>query len=55
MTFIESVKTATFNKYATFDGRASRSEFWWYILFTFLIHTLGAVIFYTFFNSSEEY
>ena len=35
MTFFESIQTC-FKKYATFAGRASRSEFWWWILFTFL-------------------
>jgi uncharacterized membrane protein YhaH (DUF805 family) len=32
MTFLESIKTC-FNKYATFDGTASRSEYWWFVLF----------------------
>lgn len=35
MTFGESIKTC-FSKYAEFNGRASRSEFWWWFLFTFL-------------------
>ena len=30
-----SIKTC-FNKYATFSGRASRSEFWFFVLFNFL-------------------
>lgn len=36
MTFSESISTC-FIKYATFDGRASRPEFWWFILFTWLV------------------
>jgi len=32
MQFQEAVKTC-FNKYAEFKGRASRSEFWWFVLF----------------------
>ena len=32
MSFIDSIKTC-FGKYATFSGRASRSEFWWFVLF----------------------
>ncbi len=36
MTFGESISTC-FSKYATFSGRASRSEYWWWQLFTFLI------------------
>lgn len=35
MTFGESISTC-FKKYVVFDGRASRSEFWWFALFTFL-------------------
>lgn len=36
MTFGQSIQTV-FRKYAEFDGRASRSEFWWWILFTALV------------------
>ena len=32
MTFIESIQTC-FQKYATFDGTARRSEYWWFFLF----------------------
>ncbi len=35
MTFTESISTC-FSKYATFDGTASRSEYWWFILFLVL-------------------
>jgi uncharacterized membrane protein YhaH (DUF805 family) len=35
MTFGESINTC-FSKYADFNGRASRSEYWWWVLFTFL-------------------
>lgn len=35
MTFGESIQSC-FSKYADFDGRASRSEYWWFSLFTFL-------------------
>jgi len=35
MTFFESIETC-FRKYATFDGTASRSEYWWFFLFTSL-------------------
>lgn len=35
MTFTESISTC-FNKYATFDGTASRSEYWWFMLFLVL-------------------
>ncbi len=36
MTFGDSISTC-FSKYAVFDGRASRSEFWWWVLFTFMV------------------
>jgi len=35
MTFTESISTC-FKKYASFDGIASRSEFWWFFLFLLL-------------------
>jgi len=35
MTFIESVQTC-YQKYANFDGTASRSEYWWFALFYFI-------------------
>lgn len=31
MTLTDSIQTC-FNKYATFTGRASRSEYWWFML-----------------------
>ncbi|WP_442783095.1 DUF805 domain-containing protein [Collimonas fungivorans] len=36
MTFTESIKVC-FSKYADFNGRASRSEYWWYVLFIVLV------------------
>ena len=36
MTFGEAIRTC-FSKYATFEGRASRSEYWWFFLFNFLV------------------
>jgi uncharacterized membrane protein YhaH (DUF805 family) len=35
MNFGESVSTC-FRKYADFNGCASRPEFWWWVLFTFI-------------------
>ena len=50
MTFTQSI-TVCFQKYIVFSGRASRSEYWWFFLFTFLVRIatfwipfLGAVI-----------
>ena len=39
MNFQTSVKTC-FKKYATFDGRASRSEFWYFYLFTYGLYAI---------------
>jgi len=36
MTFTESISTC-FRKYATFEGTASRSEYWWFCLFLVLV------------------
>ncbi|MDB6001923.1 MAG: Integral rane protein [Rhizobacter sp.] len=35
MTFQDSIKTG-FQKYAEFRGRATKTEFWWWVLFIFL-------------------
>lgn len=37
MGFVDTVKMVLTQKYAAFSGRASRSEFWWFILFYFLV------------------
>ena len=44
MTFGDSIKTC-FSKYADFNGRASRSEFWWFALFNFLVSLVLGFIF----------
>ena len=43
MNFQTSIKTC-FTKYATFSGRASRSEFWFFCLFCFLGGIVGMII-----------
>jgi uncharacterized membrane protein YhaH (DUF805 family) len=43
MNFGDSIKTCL-SKYADFNGRASRSEYWWFMLFAFLICAAGATI-----------
>lgn len=37
MTFTESISTCM-KKYATFDGTASVSEYWWFVLFTIIVN-----------------
>ena len=36
MTFADSIKVC-FSKYADFNGRASKPEFWWWVLFVFVV------------------
>ncbi|PZU45192.1 MAG: DUF805 domain-containing protein [Sphingomonas sp.] len=43
MGFTDAVKTCL-SKYATFSGRASRSEFWWFYLFFILASMVTGVI-----------
>jgi uncharacterized membrane protein YhaH (DUF805 family) len=43
--FIDAIKRG-FKKYATFAGRASRSEYWWWTLFTFLTYTVLGLLAY---------
>ena len=45
MTFGQSIKYC-FSNYATFNGRASRSQFWWFILFTTIVSLILAVPYY---------
>lgn len=35
MSFFDSIQTC-FRKYASFDGRATRPEYWWFVLFLVL-------------------
>ena len=37
MGFKEAIESALKQKYATFSGRASRSEYWWFVLFVILV------------------
>ena len=43
MGFEEAVRSAL-NKYADFNGRASRSEYWYYVLFVFLVSLAISVV-----------
>ena len=40
MSFGQSVRVVLFKKYATFKGRASRSEYWWWYLFFVLAQVI---------------
>ena len=43
MNFGEAIKSV-FSKYATFSGRARRSEFWYFMLFNFLVSLVLSLI-----------
>ncbi|MBA4216899.1 MAG: DUF805 domain-containing protein [Proteobacteria bacterium] len=45
MTFQDSIRTC-FSKYADFSGRASRSEYWWFFLFSILVSLVAGAIGY---------
>ncbi len=47
MSFTTAVKTVL-GKYADFQGRASRSEFWWFYLFTVLVNLVFYIPFVIF-------
>ncbi len=43
MTFGNAVRSV-FHQYAGFTGRARRSEYWYFVLFTFLVYVAAAVV-----------
>jgi uncharacterized membrane protein YhaH (DUF805 family) len=43
MTFQESIRVCL-SKYADFNGRASRPEYWWFVLFIFLGSLAASVV-----------
>jgi uncharacterized membrane protein YhaH (DUF805 family) len=43
MTVQDAVRSV-FAKYATFEGRARRAEYWWFILFTIIVSAILGVI-----------
>ena len=44
MTFMESVSTCLKESYFGFEGRASRSEYWWFTLFLALLEIVTSVL-----------
>jgi len=44
MPLIENWKLVVLERYAKFDGRASRREFWWYVLANVLIYVAFAIL-----------
>ena len=43
MDFVSAIKSG-FQKYATFSRRASRSEFWFWVLFSIVVTAAGGII-----------
>lgn len=43
LTFGDAVKRV-FSKYAEFSGRASRAEFWWFLLFLFVVNAALSIL-----------
>jgi len=43
MNFVDAVKTC-FKKYIDINGRAARSEYWWFALFYMIIAVIASVI-----------
>jgi len=52
MTYSESVRTVLL-KCLVFKGRASRSEFWWFVIFTFLLQ-MAFSLFVTLFATHDS-
>ena len=44
MTLSDSIKVCL-DKYATMQGRAPRSEYWWFVFFNWLVFIIVAVVF----------
>ena len=44
MEFKEAVKVCLTKKYCCLKGRASRSEFWWFCLFTFILNIVVGLL-----------
>ena len=44
MSFTQAVRVCLKEKYATFSGRASRSEYWWFVLFNILVGIVTSIL-----------
>jgi uncharacterized membrane protein YhaH (DUF805 family) len=44
MQLVESWKLVVLERYAKFDGRAGRAEFWWFVLANFLVYIALAIL-----------
>lgn len=44
MSFQDAVRTCLQQKYAAFSGRARRSEYWFFVLFTFIVQVVASIL-----------
>lgn len=44
MDFMTAVKHVLKNNYANFQGRARRSEYWWFTLFSMIVSTVAQIV-----------
>jgi uncharacterized membrane protein YhaH (DUF805 family) len=44
MSFQDAIRTCLQRKYADFHGRARRSEYWFFALFTFIVGAVGGIL-----------
>ena len=44
MNFTDAVRSVVQLNYANFNGRARRSEFWWFVLFNFILSLVASII-----------
>lgn len=44
MSFPDAVRTCLTEKYAGFEGRASRSEYWWFVLFYVIAFVVATIL-----------
>src|SRR3954454_5078562 len=53
MSFQDAVRVCLQEKYADFNGRARRSEYWWFVLFSAVVLTVLEVLTLTFAYASS--
>ncbi|MBD5370371.1 MAG: DUF805 domain-containing protein [Bacteroides sp.] len=45
VTFQEAIQSALLQNYCNFSGRASRSQYWWFVLFSFIVSVVLSIVF----------
>jgi uncharacterized membrane protein YhaH (DUF805 family) len=55
MDISEAVKTVLQRKYADFNGRAARPEFWWFLLFNVIVLAILSVVDAVVFGSGKQF